>query len=278
MKKKLLLIFTLLLLFIFSNSALAIETATPKFADPYDSSWQRFNTKTDVPADKVWTIDFSRGFSSEEISAITVQCDDVFVPVKITQLDEGRATVDPIEDYQPGKKYCLKILLENGKKYYMYFYVAEFQEYSRLNPTPIYIEREIHDEKQSFETRITELFRGEGAFEIACAMYDWNKSKTPPEGYEYLLIKVATTYKQLSGEDESYNIDRYKFDLYTQNYEEYTVDSNLHFPSLYRYDRTVYNGGHSEGYISFLVKKTDKYPVIKYNPTYDNSIWFRGWR
>lgn len=267
MKKKLILIITLLLIITFSGSALAIESVTPKFAEPSNLKWQQLPTKNDVPIDKVWTIKFSRSFSAEEISAITVQCDDSFVPVRINQIDDTKVTVSPVENYLPGRKYCLKIFLENGKQSFMNFYPATDTAYNRLNPAPMDIVQKISDSENSFDTKITRIYRGQEAFNIMCEMYEYNKNHPAPTDYEYILIKADTLYARLSGDDDSENLFPSRFKLYTQNYEEYSIYSSITIPSEYSYSKEVYSGGRAEGYMNFLVKKTDKYPTIKYNPT-----------
>jgi hypothetical protein len=277
LKKKLVLFVTLLLLATFGGTALATGSYAPKFAEPSNPKWHQFETKNNVPTDKVWTIDFRRSFSSEEISAITVQCDDLFVPVKVTQINDDKATVAPVENYLPGRKYCLKVFLENGKQYFMNFYPAAETAYSRLNPAPFYTVQEVKDDEDCFQTRITEFYRGEKAFDKLCDMFDYNINRPAPEGYEYILIKADTLYSRLSGDDDSKDLYPGNFKLYSQNYEEYSIYSPMTIPSANRYSTEVYSGGRADGYIDFLVKKTDKYPVIRYNPTYEDGIWFKCW-
>ena len=85
------------------------------------SDWTEFDEKSDVQLSKEWTIKFSGEVTHEKIDGMVIEKDKEFIPVKIKLTGENQATVIPMESYQPNSKYILKIFLNNGKKYKMYF-------------------------------------------------------------------------------------------------------------------------------------------------------------
>ena len=97
-----------------------LETNIKKIEDS-KGDWTEFNEKTDVLLSKEWTITFSGKLTEKKIDGMVIEKDDKSIPVKIKLTEENKATVAPVEYYEPNSNYTLKILLNNGKKYKMYF-------------------------------------------------------------------------------------------------------------------------------------------------------------
>lgn len=155
--------------------------------------------------------------------------------------------------------------------------VADANTYSRSNPAPLNTvqvftqsEEDYGDAACTVSVRVIETIRGNKAWE---KIYADNQFNDPaPEGYEYILAKIATTV-MWTKTDRSIEVNEYVFDCFSENNEEY--DSKY----VYLEDElseTLYEGGNGEGYLAFCVKKEDKNPKIAFCRSYDGTggIWF----
>lgn len=91
------------------------------FAEPIGSDWVKFDEKYNVALDKKWSIDFTQEASLDKIDGIVIEKDNQFIPSKIEVTGEKQITITPVSNYESNSKYCLKIFLNNKKRYYMYF-------------------------------------------------------------------------------------------------------------------------------------------------------------
>jgi hypothetical protein len=149
--------------------------------------------------------------------------------------------------------------------------------YSRLNPAPLSEWQEVAKDGIKYKTRITKFYRGEDAFNKMIELTRFNANKPALDGYEYILIKAETIYSQEHSSDDTVSIDPGDFSIYTQNYERYTGPTPAYLGDEIKYYKVFYDNGYCEGYLHFMVKKDDKYPVIQYDPIYSNKVWFQGW-
>jgi hypothetical protein len=120
----------------------------------------------------------------------------------------------------------------------------------------------------SYELCITSVIRGESAWEAIKKANQFNDE--PTEGFEYILVSVRVkNTMDLSGNDEPLEINRYDFDLARS---DDSIDSNqpivvLPTPEL---DAKLYEGSEDEGYIAFLVNKSD----LNVKTIFIESDWF----
>ena len=154
-------------------------------------------------------------------------------------------------------------------------------QYSRSNPAPINTVQTYSGEGLSWindectlNVRVMEIVRGNDAYNMlrkTNKYYDY----TAPDGYEYVLAKVALSV--LSVEDDG-AVDasdmEYKFKSFSNNNEEnpdqYVTEPE---PNL---EGILYAGGNTEGWIARLVKKDDAKPKLAFGLDYDGKggIWF----
>ncbi|MCD3197304.1 NPCBM/NEW2 domain-containing protein [Clostridium botulinum] len=94
---------------------------TRAFAQPIGSNWTNFNEKYNVSLSKSWKVNFSKEISLDKIDGAVIEKDNKFIPVNINISGNNSITITPINNYEPNTRYCLKLFLNNNKKYYMYF-------------------------------------------------------------------------------------------------------------------------------------------------------------
>ena len=87
--------------------------------------WIEFTEKSDIPLTKEWTVEFSGEVTKDKIDGMVIEKGDSFIPVKIELTGSNEATVTPVDSYDANSTYCLKIFLNNGNRYKMYFNTIE---------------------------------------------------------------------------------------------------------------------------------------------------------
>lgn len=151
-------------------------------------------------------------------------------------------------------------------------------EYSRSNPAPLntmqtYTESSEYfdSENYSVNIRIIETVRGDEAWK---KIYEANQfNETAPDGYEYILAKVAFSVLSTKG-DFAVTPSKYQFKCFTSNNEEVEQPSIVEpKPNL---SGNLYEGGNTEGWICVLAKKGDTNPKLAYGLDYNGAggIWF----
>lgn len=85
------------------------------------SSFNQLTPKDNVSLDRTWTIKFNSDVTMDKIEGIVIQKDTQFIPVVINKISNDSITVKPVNSYEKGSKYSLKLFLSNGKKHNMDF-------------------------------------------------------------------------------------------------------------------------------------------------------------
>lgn len=154
---------------------------------------------------------------------------------------------------------------------------AETGTYSRTNPAPIGTAQTIHVEDSvsgdyTATITVTEVIRGDKAWEMLEEENMFNSAA--PDGMEYVLAKVKVTVDKTEKE-RSVDFSTPYFTCFSSNNKEYTKSSFAVTPSPL--SGSIYAGGTSEGYIDFLVDKSDTAPKIVYGIDYAGrgGIWFK---
>lgn len=124
MNKKVLQVLSFILLVLLSFNPVLIAKADML------SQWVEFKSMDNVPANKTFTLTFAKDIVGENIDAIVIEQNNKFIAVNISY-DSNKAYITPLKPFQEGE-YKLKILLSNGKKYFIKF-TASNVEYEVTN-------------------------------------------------------------------------------------------------------------------------------------------------
>lgn len=150
--------------------------------------------------------------------------------------------------------------------------------YSRTLPvnlnTPLTIQLDNSLYKFRNKVTIKGIIRGEEAWN---AIYAANQSNEEPRtGYEYILAKVSV--EVLDGQN-SYTPSFTDFALVSEKGKVYPNISVVE-PKPDLEESSLYKGANTEGWITFLVEKSDLKPTIAYGREYDGSggIWFKAYK
>lgn len=153
---------------------------------------------------------------------------------------------------------------------------VETAGYSRTNPAPVNTEQAyLNDSKYSAKYRATlevkEVIRGSSA---------WSKIKEEnrysdeaPAGKEYVLAKIKAAVNSVEDE-KSINFSSYDFTAFSGTNSEYPHASVV-CPKP-NFGGSVYAGGSTEGYVVFIVDKSDTNPKFVYGEDYEGKggVWF----
>lgn len=150
---------------------------------------------------------------------------------------------------------------------------------TRSNPVPLHstatIDSELYnDEGESFPVKfdltVTEVMRGESAYEALRSMNEFNDPA--PEGYEWVLAKTKVNFVESETEDLSLFIDGImNFDMVSESGDIYsgdiigTTDPDFSFE--------MYVGSEKEGYIADLVK-TGEDAQLRYEEMVGGEVFF----
>lgn len=102
-------------------------------------NWETFDSKSNVPLNKVWTVKFSSLVTLSKIDAIVIERGNEFIPVniKISAVDEIQ--VSPTYGFSGNTNYQMKIFLANGKKYKMDFSTVPEPRNADIEPNDTYM-------------------------------------------------------------------------------------------------------------------------------------------
>lgn len=144
---------------------------------------------------------------------------------------------------------------------------------SRLNPArlnqKIVVTKESWDELYTLEITMTEVIRGQEAWDIIEAE---NMFNSPPKaGFEYMLTKFKVKVLA-SKDDKPLNLYTSAFEAVSNTGTEYTESGSAVVPSKLSGD--VYQGSELEGYTYSLVAPGDS-PSIRYGLSYEDYAWFK---
>lgn len=118
------------------------------------------------------------------------------------------------------------------------------------------------------EVTLTEIDRGSTALQMALDANEFND--IPPAGKEYLFAKFKIRAIS-SKNDESVDINKYEFDLYSSSGVEY--DDFVSVAGIKDFS-PMYSGGTTEGYACYYVDKSDTNPSIVFLKRDNGGIWF----
>ncbi|MEQ6854544.1 PPC domain-containing protein [Lysinibacillus capsici] len=104
-----------------------------------DTQWESFDSKKNVPLDKVWTVTFNDTVSFDKIDAVVIERNNEFIPVTITKTAQKTLKVAPTYGFHGNTQYQLKIILANGFKYKMDFTTSNTARSADLEPNNTYI-------------------------------------------------------------------------------------------------------------------------------------------
>lgn len=150
--------------------------------------------------------------------------------------------------------------------------VADKNQYSRNNPAPIDTVQIYTTNDYTISMRILKTVRGKEAFDMLLKEYRYTDA--PPEGYEYLLAKLAVSALNVKN-DGAFTLDDYYFAAFSSNNEEMPKDNIFHVLKP-EFSGKIYAGGNAEGWICVLVKKDDSAPKLSYDLNYKGTggMWF----
>ncbi|MEA4920217.1 MAG: stalk domain-containing protein [Clostridiaceae bacterium] len=147
--------------------------------------------------------------------------------------------------------------------------------YNRQNPAPINTAQTVTVNEISYKYTVTmsltEITRGGAAWAEIKAANMFNSA--PGDGKEYILAKVKATVDSITT-DRPVNFSEYDFDAYSAGNVKYPFESTVE-PTP-EFSSSVFAGGTLEGYVTFLVDKTDTAPKVCYGADYTGAggIWF----
>lgn len=102
--------------------------------------WETFPSKSNVPLDKMWTVEFSRSFNIKEVDAAVIEHGNQFIPVTITKTASNKLAISPRDGFAGNTNYTLKIFLSNGKRYKMDFTTRASNRKADFEPNNTYLE------------------------------------------------------------------------------------------------------------------------------------------
>ncbi|MGH4123091.1 MAG: hypothetical protein ACREV6_09205 [Clostridium sp.] len=134
MQKKILQIVSFTLLFLLSFNPVFIAKADTL------NQWVEFKRMDNIPANKTITVALTKDIAEKNIDAIVIEQNNKFVAVDISY-DSSNVYITPVKPFLEGE-YKLKVLLSNGKKYFMKFTASnieyEFTERSKDKVIKVY--------------------------------------------------------------------------------------------------------------------------------------------
>lgn len=86
-----------------------------------DNSVIEFDEKYEIELDKEWKVKFTRKVNLEEIREVSINKSDSKIPIDIKNLGTEELVISGKDKYETDSRYYLKILLNNGNNYGMYF-------------------------------------------------------------------------------------------------------------------------------------------------------------
>lgn len=148
--------------------------------------------------------------------------------------------------------------------------------YSRTNPAPVGVAQK-YTKNSSYSTsytatiKVTDVIRGDAAWRKVKDANMFNDEA--PSGKEYIVAKISAKVDSVK-DDKSIDFSSYSFTPFSGTNVEYeSVFAVAPEPAL---SGSVYEGGTLEGYVVYLVDKSDSNPKLVYGEDYDGTggIWF----
>lgn len=148
---------------------------------------------------------------------------------------------------------------------------------SRNNPAPIgktirYVVDDILD-NYTADITLNKVIRGERAWDLIEAENQFNSPA--PDGHEYLLANITFKVVTNSKPDSTVSIYDMLFTLVSDEGKDYKYASVVNpSPEL---DAKLYAGASSTGWAFFVVKATDKSPLLAFGRDWDGTkgAWFK---
>lgn len=146
---------------------------------------------------------------------------------------------------------------------------------ANLNETIIVNSRLYTGEEFELQMTLKEIMRGDSAWQL---LYSANRFNTAPtSSQEIVLAKFNVKVTSAPNNNIQYNLTKHDFNMVSQGGKDYEfVSYVLPSPVL---DAKLYNGASNEGWIAFLVDKSDLKPVIVNGKSSDGTggVWFKGY-
>ena len=154
---------------------------------------------------------------------------------------------------------------------------AASASYSQANPAPVGVTQTLAFDGYmgvfTAEVRVTEIIRGDAAYK---RIMDANKFNDPPDaGYEYVLINARLTARNVKS-TYGISVGEGNFDPYSENNEEYVRYLSVVDPEP-QFGATLNEGETTEGWMSFMVRTSDKAPKVQFGANFDGTggLWFK---
>lgn len=114
---------------LFSVVILSMQSMNLAYANQYTKpdykDWTKLETKTGVSLTKDWTINFNSNVTFDKIDGVTIEGDNIFIPVDTKIMENKTINIKPMKAYKPNSDYNLRIFLSNGKRYVLPFKTVE---------------------------------------------------------------------------------------------------------------------------------------------------------
>lgn len=150
---------------------------------------------------------------------------------------------------------------------------------SRTNPVPFQTTATVEDELFNdngdsfpikFDLTVVEVVRGDAAFQKLKSMNEFNEPA--PEGYEWILAKTKVKFTESETQDLAFHIDGImNFNMVSESGDIYSGDVTGTTEPDFSFE--MYVGNEKEGYISALVKTSEK-AQLRYEEMVDGQVFF----
>ncbi|GAB6107757.1 hypothetical protein [Fusibacter bizertensis] len=151
---------------------------------------------------------------------------------------------------------------------------------SRFNPANkneavLGIDAQYNGDQFDLKVELTDLLRGQSAWEMVEAANVFNEK--PVDTQEIILAKFKIDVTNSNNANLQFNLISFNFDLVSSSGKDYE-DALFVIPDP-TIDAKLYAGASHEGWVGFIVDKTDTKPLIVFKKEYDGSggMWFKAY-
>lgn len=151
---------------------------------------------------------------------------------------------------------------------------------SRLNPankneSVVGIDELYNGDQFNLKVELTEMIRGESAWQMVKAANMFNDQ--PADTQEVILAKFKVEVTNSNNSNIQFSLSSFDFDLVSSSGKDY--ENPLYVEPDPSIDAKLYTGASHEGWVAFVVDKTDTKPLIVFKKEYDGSggMWFKAY-